>query len=797
MKNNNTGLYVVIIVLLIFFSPFIILIVDDLILYSEDNISTYEDDYARISDIDYKAVVLDEANSGGNILVTERITYDVHAASENNLFWELWRDLPEKDVDGLPVRYEVQSVKQILEDGSEIVYTESPKLYWYDEDYTDEPYGPGKWYHSEGPYDDYNNFECVLFYVDGLYREKVTFEVQYIMKNASFRYSDVSQLYLTLYSDQSINYLNSYKAQILVSDKDMPATRNYYASTYGTKDYKFEFTESDTLNPGYHTFVIDLDKDELDFDYDTEYLEFSFISFNEDKHIFTEHAPDNYYSNSPYLEELKAEIEDFYNIPIVRKNKKIKILLYSVVGSIFVIIYVYLFKKNIEKDNTFYKPHTKIEYFRDIPSDLDPHFASFLVFSKGKKKDRLSETLSSLMLSLARKEYIELIKIDESEDWEFRNIKIKVLYTAPIIQKTNPSIPIRDLKTIEKSNETLVNNLVNQKNQTINSNANSGLMVKSNVISNTPIQVDNKRVEYNSLLSVSSKANPTLISKPAPAIHLEMPPAYYQKYNIRGKKLEKLTPNEEVYFNLILRYAKQTFHEITLKKFQDKIYVDNDNVDSVVTAIEDSVGKIGFSNQYFTTPKYNLINDKISGKVTFFYVVACLLLIFGNYMSMVSGLGIAYGGFIIIGLVCIVCGSYLNSISKNYMLLTQYGENEREKWTALYNFLNSETLMNERTVIDVKLWEKYLVYATAFGISEKVCKALKIRCPETTISNSAILSNNYYRTSSFRSYSRSIGRYARSSSNTSRSSRYNGGYYGGGGSYGGGGRGGGGGGGGH
>ena len=261
--------------------------------------------------------------------------------------------------------------------------------------------------------------------------------------------------------------------------------------------------------------------------------------------------------------------------------------------------------------------------------------------------------------------------------------------------------------------------------------------------------------------------------------------------------IEKLTPNEEVYFNLILRYAKQTFHEITLKKFQDKIYVDNDNVDSVVTAIEDSVGKIGFSNQYFTTPKYNLINDKISGKVTFFYVVACLLLIFGNYTTIMSGLGLAHGGFIIIGLVCIVCGSYLNSISKNYMLLTQYGENEREKWTALYNFLNSETLMNERTVIDVKLWEKYLVYATAFGISEKVCKALKIRCPETTISNSAILSNNYYRTSSFRSYSRSIGRYARSSSNTSRSSRYNGGYYGGGGSYGGGGRGGGGGGGGH
>ena len=132
-------------------------------------------DYVRITDVDYKAIVDDSPGSNGRITITERLTYDVHAASKNNLFWELWRDLPEQYIDGVHVHYKVNSVKQILEDGTEIVYEESPKLYWDDEDYvnTNTVYGPGKWYHSEGPYDeDYAQYECVLFYVDGLYREE-------------------------------------------------------------------------------------------------------------------------------------------------------------------------------------------------------------------------------------------------------------------------------------------------------------------------------------------------------------------------------------------------------------------------------------------------------------------------------------------------------------------------------------------------------------------------------------------------------------------------------------------------
>lgn len=92
-------------------------------------------DYARITDVDYKAVVVDEPNNSGKVVITERLTYDIHAASKDNLFWELWRDLPESYIDGLKVEYRVNSVKQILDDGTEIVYKQSPELYWEDEDY--------------------------------------------------------------------------------------------------------------------------------------------------------------------------------------------------------------------------------------------------------------------------------------------------------------------------------------------------------------------------------------------------------------------------------------------------------------------------------------------------------------------------------------------------------------------------------------------------------------------------------------------------------------------------------------
>ena len=108
-----------------------------IIQYSIESANLNPFDYARLTEVDYKAVVVDEPNSDGKVVITERLTYDIHAASKDNLYWELWRDLPESYVDGLKVSYKVNSVKQIYDDGTEVIYEKSPKLYWYDNDYTD------------------------------------------------------------------------------------------------------------------------------------------------------------------------------------------------------------------------------------------------------------------------------------------------------------------------------------------------------------------------------------------------------------------------------------------------------------------------------------------------------------------------------------------------------------------------------------------------------------------------------------------------------------------------------------
>ena len=66
-------------------------------------------------------------------------------------------------------------------------------------------------------------------------------------------------------------------------------------------------------------------------------------------------------------------------------------------------------------------------------------------------------------------------------------------------------------------------------------------------------------------------------------------------------------------------------------------------------------------------------------------------------------------------------------------VLTQQGSDEKAKWKALANYMKNYSLMKERDVFDLGIWEKYLVYATAFGISDRVIEQMKAAYPEVFI----------------------------------------------------------------
>lgn len=669
-------------------------------------------DYARITDVEYQAVVVDEPDSQGKIVVTERLTYDVHAASRSNPFWELWRDLPESYIDGVHVYYKVNSVKQILDDGTEIVWKESPELYWEDEDYerTNTELGPGKWYHSEGPYSEYaRQYECVLFYVDAIYRDEITFEIEYEMYNATLRYNDCADLYISLFSGSSCNHLDSFKAEILIPNKDMPAEGNYFYTTYGTNSYNFPVTESTTANPGYHTFAFELDKSDLNFKPYSEFIEFDLVSYGATKHAFAEYASDNYYSDYDCLGEIIDAQEEYANEATLYKSIRLIVLGLCIIGAGLIIACTFAYKSSISKKYIFYQPITDYDYFRDIPSDLDPSFAQALVFSKHKAPKDDSGIYSAILLSLARKKYIELEELSD------KNVQI----------------------TFRKR----------------------------------PTQT------------------PGLINPPGTIVENTAETA-------PEEKLEPLTMCEEYYYNLLARHA--TSGSILMSSFQYRISKDYENTDTFVRNMDKSTVNIGVRDGYFQKADYEQPKKKILSMSTFFMIVGIITAVLLNLISYNTRVGLAYGGFFILGLAFIVCSVYLRKCARKFILLTQLGEDEYSKWRGLYNFLNSDTLMNERTFIELPLWERYLVYATAFGISEKVIKAISINCPEAAASE--MLSNPCYRSRNFHYTGRSFRSAVRTGSRTARSHSggYGGGSYGGGGfSYGGGGRGGGGGGGGH
>lgn len=658
-------------------------------------------DHARITDMEYHAELEDPPFGETVLHVTERMTFDVHAPSRSrdDLYWELWRDLSEERTDGLTAQFEVKSVTQILPDGTRINYPESPQLYWEDYDYRSSAYGlgPGKWYHSPGPYDESRRrYEAVFFYVDGLYREKVTFEIEYDLYNVVLKYADCCDLYLVPYYGHTINYLDSFYGEILIPDLSMPAKGNYEVFTYGTgaKDEAFEVEESDTKYPGYYTFTFDLDEDDLKFAPYNQYIEFELVAFNEDYDAFAESAPSNYYSDEDALDEIFAEHEEYVDNVQQYKVKKVVVLAICVAIAVLLVVMYLRMEQSIHSKHIFYQPEYKYPTYNEVPGDLDPYFAATLAQCKSKKIKDDSCIYSALLLSLAQKEYVALTELGD-------DVEIKILRPAKGGQNT------------------------------------------ANTTTPDTITTNDQYIMYT-----------------------EDTPA-------------ELTVCETYYFNLLVRHTYGD--RIMMSEFRRRVTNDASNTADFADNMENAVVNIGVANGYFQKAEYDQIQKKIAGRAKFLLWAGIILLLPVNLISYFTRMDFALGGYTLLGVACLLMAWLFHKKAYRYPLLTALGETEYEKWHGFYNYLNSQPLMTDSTILDLAVWERYLVYATAFGLSDKINEAIKIRCPQFTY-------NEKYRDSGYqnRHFYHRTGRRFRSSvrTGTINHSNYS---YGGSGRYGGGG----------
>lgn len=174
----------------------------------------------------------------------------------------------------------------------------------------------------------------------------------------------------------------------------------------------------------------------------------------------------------------------------------------------------------------------------------------------------------------------------------------------------------------------------------------------------------------------------------------------------------------------------------------------------------------------------NIQNPVIGSKVLVAGIVAVIAFIIGNA----------------------ICYNCIGRILKRITFLSEKGYTEQQEWKGLKKYMEDYSLLKEKSVPDIVLWEKFLVYATTFGISEKVISQLKVEHPEMFDENNkfyggctywTIVSSSSDGKNSFSSLSRELGKAYSTASyawNSAHSSSSSGGGSGGGFSSGGGGR---------
>lgn len=152
------------------------------------------------------------------------------------------------------------------------------------------------------------------------------------------------------------------------------------------------------------------------------------------------------------------------------------------------------------------------------------------------------------------------------------------------------------------------------------------------------------------------------------------------------------------------------------------------------------------------------------------------------------------GRVLLMDLFGILAIIYFSSATKR----TKKGNEQYHKWKGLKNFLADFGRLDEKDLPEIKLWERYLVYATMFGLAVKVQNAMKMNLERMNYSDNIdftyLYFDNYYFSnlmtnavnSSFSSARGTISTHELASSSGSSSGGYGGGSSFGGGGFGGG-----------
>lgn len=187
--------------------------------------------------------------------------------------------------------------------------------------------------------------------------------------------------------------------------------------------------------------------------------------------------------------------------------------------------------------------------------------------------------------------------------------------------------------------------------------------------------------------------------------------------NTTGKK--DLTEDEKVIYDFLIKIPKND-NKFTMKEFQKYCNNNTKKCQELINSLPDMAEKIAIQKKLYdkeVRKEYNRIITAAGG-----YVGFAIMMIFIANINLIIVLAVM--------ILSIINSIILTRIASRVNGLTQKGIDEKEKWIGLKKYMEDFSMLNEKEIPDLVLWEKYLVFATVFGISDKVIKQLKIKYPE-------------------------------------------------------------------
>jgi uncharacterized membrane protein len=121
----------------------------------------------------------------------------------------------------------------------------------------------------------------------------------------------------------------------------------------------------------------------------------------------------------------------------------------------------------------------------------------------------------------------------------------------------------------------------------------------------------------------------------------------------------------------------------------------------------------------------------VAAVVTFFYTISDPL----------PASGFAIFASFVLGIVSIISLIMPQKVAGQW---TTYGEEYDAKWHNFKKYIQDFSLIKEYPPESVKIWNKYLVYATALGVADKVRKVMEMNLPSDELASSDIYLFHYY-----------------------------------------------------